>query len=205
VAIEFGFQAEDDLMASVGYGKLSSNQILSKLVPADKLEAAREHKETRIGKVIEALKGKSSSAIQISGVEDVLVRFGKCCNPLPGDEITGFITRGRGVTVHTADCSFVVSLEPERRIEVAWNKGRKSALPVKIRVVCNDMKGILAHIATAITNCEANISSASIQSTVDKKGENLFEVDVTDLDHLKRVFASIMKIKGVLKVERIRS
>jgi GTP diphosphokinase / guanosine-3',5'-bis(diphosphate) 3'-diphosphatase len=205
VAIEFGFVAEDDLMASVGYGKLSCNQILSKLIPAEKLEAAQERKETRIGKVIDRLKGKSSSAIQIDGVEDVLVRFGKCCNPLPGDEITGFITRGRGVTVHTADCPFAAALEPERRIEVAWNKGRKTALPVKIRVLCNDEKGILANIATAITNCEANISSASIQSTLDKKGENLFEVDVTDLDHLKRVFASINKVRGVIKVERLKS
>ncbi|MBJ6727708.1 RelA/SpoT family protein [Geomesophilobacter sediminis] len=205
VAQEFGFQAEDDLMASVGYGKLSSNQILGKLLPAEKLEAAAEHKETRIGKVLDKLKGKSSSAIQIDGVEDVLVRFGKCCNPLPGDEIVGFITRGRGVTIHTRDCPFALDSEPERRIEVAWNKGTKSALPVKIRVVCNDEKGILAHIATAITNCEANISSASIQSTLDKRGENLFEVDVTDLGHLKRVFSSIMKVKGVITVERVKS
>jgi len=206
VAVEFGFQAEDDLMASVGYGKLSSNQLLSKLIPAEKLEAGREQKEvTRIGKVIDKLKGKSSSAIRISGVEDVLVRFGKCCNPLPGDEITGFITRGRGVTVHTTDCPFVLSMEPDRRIDVAWNRGQKAALPVKIMVICRDEKGILANIATAITNCEANISSASIHSTLDKKGENIFEVDVTDLDHLKRVFASIMKVKGVLKVERMKS
>ncbi len=98
-----------------------------------------------------------------------------------------------------------MALEPERRIEVAWNKGKKSALPVKIRVVCNDEKGILANIATAITNCEANIASASIQSTLDKRGENLFEVDVTDLDHLKKVFAAIMKVKGVIKVERLKS
>jgi GTP diphosphokinase / guanosine-3',5'-bis(diphosphate) 3'-diphosphatase len=205
VAVEFGFVGDEDLMASIGYGKLSAAQIVSKLIPAEKLEAAQERKETRIGKVIEKLKGKSSSAIQIDGVEDVLVRFGKCCNPLPGDDIIGFITRGRGVTVHTMDCSFALALEPERRIEVAWNKGRKSALPVKIRVLCNDEKGILANIATAITNCEANISSASIQSTPDKRGENLFEVDVTDLEHLQKVFAGIMKVKGVLKVERLKS
>ncbi|UFS68953.1 bifunctional (p)ppGpp synthetase/guanosine-3',5'-bis(diphosphate) 3'-pyrophosphohydrolase [Geomonas sp. RF6] len=205
VAGEFGFQAEDDLMAAVGYGKYSSHQILGKILPPETLEAAQERKETRIGKVIEKLKGKSSSAIRIDGVEDVLVRFGKCCNPLPGDEITGFITRGRGVTVHAADCPVALESEPERRIEVAWNKGKKSALPVKIRVDCYDEKGILANITTAITNCEANISSASIQSTPDKRGENFFEVDVTDLDHLKKVVANIMKVKGVIKVERLRS
>ncbi len=205
VVAEFGFVGEEDLMAAVGYGKLSCNQILGKLFPAEKLEETQDHKETRIGKAIQKLKGKSSSAIQISGVDDVLVRFGKCCNPLPGDEILGFITRGRGVTVHTADCPIALESDPERRIDVAWNKGKKTALPVKMRVACHDEKGILANITTAITNCEANIVSASIQSTVDKRGINTFEVDVTDLDHLKKVFNSVMKVKGVIKVDRLRS
>jgi GTP pyrophosphokinase len=204
VASEFGFVNEDDLMAAVGYGKLSYSQILGKLLPAATLEATQDRKESKIEKVLARLKGKSSSAIQINGVDDVLVRFGKCCNPLPGDDIVGFITRGRGVTVHTADCIIARENEPERRIAVTWNKNMKSALPVKIRVACHDEKGILANITTAITNCEANIVSASIQSTVDKRGVNTFEVDVTDLDHLNRVFNSINKVKGVIKVDRLK-
>ena len=204
-AVEFGFVGEDDLMAAVGYGKLSCNQILGKLFPTVKIEEIQEHKETRIGKVLAKLKGKSSSAIQISGVDDVLVRFGKCCNPLPGDDIVGFITRGRGVTVHTADCPVALGSDPERRIDVTWSRDKKTALPVKIRVACHDEKGILANITTAITNCEANIVSASIQSTVDKRGINTFEVDVTDLDHLNRVFNSVMKVRGVIRVDRLKS
>jgi GTP diphosphokinase / guanosine-3',5'-bis(diphosphate) 3'-diphosphatase len=204
VAAEFGFVGEDDLMAAVGYGKLSCNQLLGKLLPADKLEERQERKESRVGKIIEKLTRKSSSAIQISGVEDVLVRFGKCCNPVPGDEITGFITRGRGVTVHTSDCPIAQESDPERRIEVDWNKARKAALPVKIRVFCHDQKGILANITQAITNCEANIASASVQSTVDKRGINLFEVEITDLDHLNRIFNNIMKVHGVINVERLK-
>jgi GTP pyrophosphokinase len=205
IAVEFGFTTEDDLMASVGYGKLSYNQLLGKLLPAEKLEATIERKESRVEKVISRLKGKSSSAIQISGVEDVLVRFGKCCNPLPGDDVVGFITRGRGVTIHTSDCPVARESEPDRRVTVAWNRDKKSALPVKIRVACHDEKGILANITTAITNCEANIVSASIQSTVDKRGINTFEVDVIDLEHLNRVFNSIMKVKGVIKVDRLKN
>ncbi len=204
VTLEFGFVNEDDLMAAVGYGKLSYSQILGKILPTANLEATQERKESKIEKVLAKLKGKSSSAIQISGVDDVLVRFGKCCNPLPGDDIVGFITRGRGVTVHTADCVIARENEPERRIAVSWNRNMKSALPVKIRVACHDEKGILANITTAITNCEANIVSASIQSTVDKRGVNTFEVDVTDLDHLNRVFNSINKVKGVIKVDRLK-
>ncbi len=205
LAAEFGFVADDDLMAAVGYGKLSSHQLIGRLIPAEKLEQHQERKESRVGKVIEKLIKKSSSAIQISGVEDVLVRFGKCCNPVPGDDIIGFITRGRGVTVHTADCPLALDSDPERRIDVAWNRDKRSALPVKIRVSCHDEKGILANISLAITNCEANISSASISSTVDKRGINIFEIEVTDLDHLNRVLKNIMQIKGVTKVERLKS
>jgi GTP pyrophosphokinase len=205
LATGFGFVAEDDLMAAVGYGKLSSHQLLGKLVPAEKLEEHQERKETRVGKIIEKLTKKSSSAIQISGVDDVLVRFGKCCNPVPGDDIIGFITRGRGVTVHAADCLLALESDPDRRIEVAWNRDKRAALPVKIRVACHDEKGILANISMAITNCEANISSATIQSTVDKRGINIFEIEITDLDHLNRVIKAIMQVKGVTKVDRMKN
>ncbi len=205
IAVEFGFVGEDDLLAAVGYGKLSASQIVGKLIPAEKLEEHHERKESRVGKVMEKLTRKSTSAITISGVDDVLVRFGKCCNPVPGDDIIGFITRGRGVTVHTIDCQLALESDPERRIEIAWNRDKRAALPVKIRVSCHDQKGILAGITQAITNCEANIASASIQSTVDKRGINLFEVEVTDLDHLNRVINNIMKVGGVIQVERLRS
>ena len=205
VASEFGLITDDDILAAVGYGKLSHGQVLGKLIPEERLAERQEQKESRLGKVLGKLTGKSTSAIQIGGVEDVLVRFGKCCNPVPGDDVVGFITRGRGVTVHTADCPVALENDPERRIAVAWNRDRKAALPVKIKVACYDQKGILANITLAITNCEANISSASIQSTVDKRGVNIFEVDVTDIDHLNRVMNNIMKVKGVIKVERIKS
>ncbi len=205
VAIDFGYLNDDDLMASVGYGKLSCHQVLGKLLPEEKLVERQEQKESRIGKAISKLTGKSTSAIQIGGVDDVLVRFGKCCNPVPGDDIVGFITRGRGVTVHTADCPIALESDPDRRITVDWNRERKAALPVKIKVTCHDQKGILANITVAITNCEANISSASIQSTVDRRGVNIFEVDVTSLEHLNRVINNIMKIHGVTHVERMKN
>jgi len=205
VAVEFGFVAEDDIMAAVGYGKLSCNQLIGKLIPEQKLEEQKERKETRLTKVIDKLTRKSSGAIQISDMDDVLVRFGKCCNPVPGDEIIGFITRGRGVTVHTADCPIAHASDPERRIDVTWNRDKSTALPVKIRVSCHDQKGMLANITQAITNCEANIAMASVYSTVDKRAVNIFQVDVTDLDHLNKVISSVMKLKGVIKVDRLKS
>jgi len=204
IAAEFGYAADEDLMAAVGYGKISSSQIVAKLLPEEKLKERAEHKESRLESVINKLKGKSSSAVEIGGLDDVLVRFGKCCNPVPGDEIIGFITRGKGVTVHAADCQFALESDPERRVDVAWSKFKTAVLPVKIRVLCHDVKGILATISLAITNCEANIASAQIQSTIDQRGENIFEVNVTDLAHLQKVMNSLMKIKGVIKVERMR-
>jgi GTP pyrophosphokinase len=204
IAAEFGFAGDDDLLAAVGYGKISAGQIIGKLLPNEKIQERAEHKESRLTAVINKLKGKSSSAVEISGVDDVLVRFGKCCNPVPGDDIIGFITRGKGVTIHTSDCQLALELDPDRRIDVAWNREKTSALPVKIRVICHDVKGVLAHITMAITNCEANISSAHVQSTVDQRGENTFEVNVIDLAHLQKVMNAIMKVKGVIKVERLK-
>jgi len=201
---EFGLQGEDDLMAAIGYGKLSAVQLAGKLAPGTKIEPAAEKSESRVEKLFNKLKGKSSSAIQISGVDDVMVRFGKCCNPLPGDEIVGFITRGRGVTVHSADCPLALDSDPQRRVEIVWSRDKKAALPVKIRVACHDQKGILANISQAIANCEANIISAHIQSTVDRMGVNIFEVEVIDLEHLRRVMNAITKISGVTQVERLR-
>ena len=201
---EFGFASDEDLLAAVGYGKISSGQIVGKLLPDEKVQERAERKESRLSAVIDKLKGKSSGAVEISGIDDVLVRFGKCCNPVPGDDIIGFITRGKGVTIHTADCNIALETDIQRRIDVAWSKAKTAALPVKIRVLCHDVKGILAGITLAITNCEANISSAQIQSTVDKRGENIFEVNVVDLAHLTKVMNALMRVKGVIKVERIK-
>jgi len=206
IAGEFGFGGEEDLLAAVGYGKITPNQIIGRLLPDEKIHDRTERKESRLSAALNKLKGKKiSEAVEISGVDDVLVRFAKCCNPVPGDDIVGFITRGKGVTVHTADCRFALENDPERRIDVAWNKVKTSGLPVKIRVICHDVKGILANISLAIANCEANIVSALIQSTVDKRGENIFEVNVVDLAHLQRVMNTVMRVKGVITVERMKN
>ncbi|MDD2500869.1 MAG: bifunctional (p)ppGpp synthetase/guanosine-3',5'-bis(diphosphate) 3'-pyrophosphohydrolase [Geobacter sp.] len=205
IANEYGFNTEDDLLAAMGYGKISAGQIIAKLIPEERIQARQEHKESRISSVINKLKGRSSSAVEVGGMEDVMIRYAKCCNPLPGDEIVGFITRGQGVTIHTADCPFAAESDPERRIEVTWAKGKSAALPVRLRIFCMDEKGILANMTLAITNAEANIVSAQIKSTVDKRGENIFELNVTDLTHLNKVVNSLMKVKGVMKVERVKS
>jgi GTP pyrophosphokinase len=201
---DLGYHSTEDLLAGLGYGKVPLGQIIHRLVPADKLKAEAP-KPSRLGQALEKIRKKPSSAIKIHGVEDIMVRYAKCCNPLPGDPVIGFITRGRGVTVHTADCPHSLEGDPERRIEVEWDMKKKSTRPAKIRVSCVDQKGMLANITGAITNCEANIISASVHSTPDRKGINTFEVDIQNLDHLNRVINALLKVKGVYKVERMRN
>ena len=135
----------------------------------------------------------------------MMVHFANCCNPLPGESVTGFITRGRGLAVHVKDCPQVLASDPERRIDVEWDMQRKTTRPVKIQVICSDQKGMLVGISGAIADADANIISASVHSQGDKKGKNLFEVDVENLEHLNRVIRGIKKVKGVMRVERIRS
>ncbi|MDO3376592.1 RelA/SpoT family protein [Geoalkalibacter halelectricus] len=201
---ELGFDQVEDVLAAIGYGKLSAGQVTARVVPQERLRGAEEQKPSRLGQVIDKIRKKPSSAIKIQGIEDIMVRFAKCCGPLPGDAVVGFITRGRGVTVHTADCPHVLEADPERRVDIEWDLKKKASRPVKMRVYCVDQKGMLAGITGAITNSEANIISASVHSSVDGKGINNFVVDVQNLEHFNKVVNALLKVKGVYKVERLR-
>ncbi|MBN2644149.1 MAG: bifunctional (p)ppGpp synthetase/guanosine-3',5'-bis(diphosphate) 3'-pyrophosphohydrolase [Desulfuromonadaceae bacterium] len=203
---DLGFKGVEDLLASVGYGKLSAGQICTRIVPEDKLRAARPKLPgiSKVGKVLNKMRRKpSGSAIKIQGIDDVLVRYAKCCNPLPGDEIIGFITRGHGITIHTADCPHLLESDPQRRVEVEWDRNTKTTRTVKIQVLCHDVKGVLAEITTAITQCEANIVGARVHSE-GRKAFNEFDLSVENVEQLQQVMAAIRKIKGVYRVERIR-
>ena len=200
-----GFKASEDLFASVGYGKLSAGQVVSHILPKEELKVTAT-RPGPLGKVLEKFsRRKPQSAILIGGVDNVMVRFANCCNPLPGEPVAGFITRGRGLTVHTKDCPQVLASDPDRRIDVEWDMQKKTVRPVKIQVVCTDQKGMLVGISTAISNADANIVNATVHTRGDRKGMNLFEVDVENLEHLNRVVREIKKVKGVIRVDRLRN
>ncbi|MEN8686125.1 MAG: bifunctional (p)ppGpp synthetase/guanosine-3',5'-bis(diphosphate) 3'-pyrophosphohydrolase [Desulfuromonadales bacterium] len=198
-----GFRSVEDLQAAVGYGKVTCNQVLSRLIPEQ--FKAESPKPSRLSQVIGKIRKKPVDAINVQGLEDILVRFSKCCSPLPGDRIIGFISQGQGVTVHAADCPRVLETDPERRIEVSWNRQKGATRPVRIRVYSLDQKGLLAATTKAITKCESNILRASAFSTNDGRGVLNFEVDVRDVQHLHRVMEAIQKVKGVLQVVRVKS
>lgn len=148
---------------------------------------------------------KSRSAITIHGLNDVLVRFGKCCNPIPGDSVIGFITRGRGITVHLADCPKVMDGDQERRVDVSWNLSADSDRVAKIRIVSVDEPGLLHKMSEAFTDAGINIHTAQIRATKDHKAISMFEVNVKNITHLNRVMKELEAVKGVISVERCKS
>ena len=140
----------------------------------------------------------------MSGVDDVMVRYGRCCNPLPGERIVGFITRGRGVTVHGLDCLRVMESDPQRRVEVTWDGAPGHFRPVQIEVACIDSPGLLAAMSKAISSVGVNITGAQVRTVPDKRALNTFEVMVDSVEALNRVMRGLGKVKGVMKVSRVR-
>jgi GTP pyrophosphokinase len=205
VAKEFELRDSEDLVIQVGYGKLAPSDILPKLVPPEKLsEPAPEPQESKLDKLIKKVSGKSRTGVSIQGVDDVLVNFAKCCNPIPGDKITGFVTRGRGVTVHIASCPKVFNYEPERRVEVNWNLREKIIRPVCLKVMTADRPGVLAGISKAFSEAGINISEANCKVLEGGGGAiNLFTVGISDLDQLRSVMKALEKVDGVQQVDRV--
>lgn len=201
----FGLQGVESLIASVGYGKISAAQLLGKLLPPARLEAKSNISAfKRVLNKITPRGKKEARPVIVSGAEGMLVKFAKCCNPLPGDEISGFVTQGQGVAVHAKGCPNMLHIDRDRRIDVAWDKKEKTTRPVKIDIVCRNEKGLLAEITNAIKAADANISSAEVKTGKDNKALCVLEVDVNDAAHLKAIIKAIQKIKHVVKVEKVR-
>jgi GTP pyrophosphokinase len=203
LAVEHGFTTVDDLLAGLGYGKLAASTVVARFLPSDAV--AEPKAESKAAKA--ARPRTDSGGVTIKGVDDVLVRFAKCCSPVPGDAIVGFITRGRGITVHARDCPNLAAgaVDSERTVTVEWAGADQQALPVRIAVhIGRDRPGLLAEISTAISSRQANIVKAEVTVTEDRKGLNRFTVEVRDLDQLKGVMAAITAVKDVIGVERVR-
>jgi GTP pyrophosphokinase len=223
VCEELGYRVEDDLLVALGYGKVVPNQVIVRVVPPEKLAASGDGKGTpgdgqpaaslssgmlpglsRVTDFAKKLVGKqSSSGVQIGGVDDVLVRFGRCCNPVPGDPIAGFITRGRGVTVHTVGCDKALATDPERRVDVSWDVRGDFKRPVTLRVLTADRTGLLADISNTFSKKGVNISQANCRATGDDRAVNTFEVIISDLKQLTDLMRTIERLPGVFSVERI--
>jgi guanosine-3',5'-bis(diphosphate) 3'-pyrophosphohydrolase len=201
---EHSLNEPEDLYLIVGYGKLSPKYVANRFI----IEEAGDKEKTGAEVKKKKTAPPTIPGISLTGIEDVMVRFAKCCDPIPGDEIYGYISRGRGVTVHTAQCPVIRSMDTDRLVDVAWNikgdlKG-KHTYPVQMRVVSIDYKGVLAEISAVIAALDVNISHAEVDTTSSNQAVCNFTLDVNDLKHFDKVVAEIKKLSKVLSVERLR-
>ncbi len=207
LAADMGLKSEGELFAGVGYGKISTSKIIAKLLPEDAAPAAKlEEEPSPLQRIFHraAQASRERVGVKVSGMDNILIRFAKCCEPLPGDRIVGFITRGRGVTVHFANCPQVLNADPMRRVEVDWDTGKSAPRRVRITVHSQDQMGLLASVSQACTTQGANITSAQIKTEHGRAAIN-FELTVQSAEQLNKVKRAIEMVPGVIKVERVRT
>ena len=196
---DFGFKTIDDLIVTIGYGKITPLQIIRKVVPKSELDEEKSILNKIIGRV---KKKKPKAGVIVHGIDDMLIKFGKCCQPVPGDSITGYITQGYGVTVHRSSCINALKMNPERQIDIEWHEDISESYPVKIIVRSNDRIGLLADIAAAISKHGSNIASARAEIIETGVVKTFFTIYVNDTDHLNKLLSEIKKVKFVHDASR---
>ena len=201
----FGCHRANDLLEAVGYGRVSALQVAHRLLPSNLIKEKKKQSKAAV-----APSGRQqlrSDGVRVHGLTDVLVNFARCCSPLPGDRIVGYVTRGRGVSVHTTDCESTRKLEfdAERRTSVSWDHAGETLHPAAITLMTHDEQGVLASVSAAVSACKVNISRFHTTTTVDKKAYMDMTVDVRDVNHLNEVIRQIEGVRGVLSVERARN
>jgi len=202
VARDYGCTLADDIYAGIGYGKFSARQVLAKLVPSAKLEPVQV---SRLASTVKrALGVGSDGAIQVDGHDDLMVYRAKCCSPIRGEEIIGYITRGKGIAVHAKHCTNVQNLmyDANRRIDVEWVGPKYSLYSVKLAMLTQDRQGMLADVTAAIAGVHSNIQN--IEARTGEKRANIdVIVDIVDVEHMEKIISSLKKIEGVYQVDRV--
>jgi guanosine-3',5'-bis(diphosphate) 3'-pyrophosphohydrolase len=202
VAGEYGMGKAEELFAAIGYGKLSAKNVLTKFVPQEQLKEPPA--ETGLASVVRRVLGTGEDKIKVRGIDDLMVFRARCCNPIRGEKIVGYITRGKGVSVHSASCPNVMNLlyDPDRRIEVEWDKGADPApYTVRLSIQVEDRKGILADVSSKIAGINTNIRNVEAR-TDDSMGRIDMTVEISDVKHLQKVIKSLKAVDGVVDVER---
>src|SRR5262245_51499483 len=200
---DFAVGKADDLFAAIGYGKVQPKQVLVRLVPADTLR--EKPPDGAVAAVVRRVLGTGEEKIKVRGFDDLMVFRARCCNPIRGEKIVGYITRGKGVSVHSATCPNVVNLlyDPERRIDVEWDKAESVArYTVKLTMEVEDRKGLLAAVSAKIADINTNIKNMEARTDVGPHARIDMTVEINDLKHLERVIKSLKGVDGVIDVER---
>jgi GTP pyrophosphokinase len=199
-AAHFSVSGTEELLAALGRGDLTISQVWNVVFPEEKTGARKP--ATAFERLVEKIKGRPGG-VRIQGFDNMMVRFSQCCQPIPGDEIMGYVTRGRGVSIHRVDCPNILNLteEPDRKIEVEWDTSGARTFIVRLVVTGTDRRGLFADVAGAVSRTSTDIKSADL-SAAENGIEGTFVVEVTDLEHLNRVIESMKSIDGILDVER---
>jgi len=198
---QFARKDEEALLEAVGYGRITGKQVLSFLLPDETIDLERPRRSLR---TLFGLFDRRAPKplVMAENLDEAMVRFAKCCEPLPGEEIVGFLTRGRGVTVHSKLCPRLSEAERERLVAVNWQKGASAQRPVRLEVVSRDRPRLLADMTQAIAAASVNIERASVR-TIGTKAMNTFEVTLSSVEDLDRVMRNLRRLAGVKEVRRV--
>jgi guanosine-3',5'-bis(diphosphate) 3'-pyrophosphohydrolase len=206
-AKKLGSGSGEDLLVAVGYGKLTVEQAANAIAPAPESDVVQapgtrsDAAETPLIGLRRTAK-RAIGGVRVQGESDILIKFAKCCSPVPGDPIIGFVSRGHGVVIHAPDCERALALDPARRLDVSWDDESKTLRPVTVEVQADDRPGLLASISRAFTENGVNISQAKCRTSEDGKAVNTFQVSVGHVDQLKNVLRNLQSIEGVVSAER---
>jgi GTP pyrophosphokinase len=196
----------EEMFIGIGYGKLDAEEILEFLAPpsenGQESQPPEQLREGKLAGLVRKVIKRDEGGIRLNGIDDVLVRYARCCNPLPGDDILGFITRGRGVTIHRRGCAKAFDTDPERRVDIQWDAKAKINRAVQLRVVTANRPGILANVGHTFSAQGINISEANCRAGDDGRAVNVFTFVCSDLSQLKNVMRALQKVQGVVAVER---
>ncbi|HTU34397.1 MAG TPA: bifunctional (p)ppGpp synthetase/guanosine-3',5'-bis(diphosphate) 3'-pyrophosphohydrolase [Candidatus Acidoferrum sp.] len=205
VASEYGCARAEDLFAELGYGKWSARQVLSKATGAEVAGPGEETARPKIVSTVKRMLGMHEAAILVRGHDDLMVYRSKCCNPIPGDDIVGYVTRGRGIAVHSKTCPNVENLlyEAERRIPVEWADATQATFSVRLRIFTEDRPGMIAAITAVISDAEANIRTFESGGADGLRARIEVAIDVSDRKQLERIVGGVKRIPGVFDIERV--
>jgi guanosine-3',5'-bis(diphosphate) 3'-pyrophosphohydrolase len=205
VASDLKFGNIEDMVSAVGCGKADVDDIVQGLLPEEeRAKAPIEARESPLTKVIRKVTGQDEGVV-VDGMENLLIRFARCCDPMPGEDIIGYVSRGRGIVVHRLSCSRAAVLDPERRTKVQWSQRAVSQRPVAVKVTTSNRTGILATLSGIFSKQDININSANCDSNGNNQATNIFTFNVKDIAQLNRLMRSLRQTKGVLEVERIHT
>jgi GTP pyrophosphokinase len=206
---DMGTQSLDELHILVGYGKVYPNQILERILPKEEIKKP-EAEESFLSRTVKTVlnknkkKNKKGSLVMVDGMSDVLVYFAKCCHPIPGDPITGFISRGRGITIHRSDCVKSFEIDAQREVDVQWGQTQEGASRlVKIYVLASDTRGLLIRLTEIFASKGVDLQNAQMKATRDKKAVAYFDAYVRDSAQLGELLVEMRKVQDIIEVKRL--